>query len=75
MRKEEMVYIRCGIATNKVGSGCEDVYEYPKKDWDALTPEEKTALLDDFYDDHFGSYANSWRVAEDAEGNEISGDL
>ena len=75
MSNEKMIYIRCGIATNLHGSACEDVYEYPKKDWDALNDEEKTALLDDFYSDHFGSYARSWRLAEDDEGNEISGDL
>lgn len=37
--------------------------------------DEKTALLDDFLTDHRNGYADSWRVAEDADGNEISGDL
>lgn len=75
MTNQEIIYIRCSVRTNKQGSKCVDVYEYPKSDWDALSDDGKTSILNVFMTDHLSEYVDSWRVAEDANGNEISGDL
>lgn len=75
MSKEEMIYIRCGVALDLQGCSQEDVYEHPKAEWDVMTDEERSDLLDDYLIDHRNDHVDSWRSAEDKDGNDISGDL
>lgn len=75
MRKEEMIYIRCGVALDLQGCVQEDVYEYPKTEWDAMTDEQRSELLEEFALDHRNDHMDTWRTAEDKDGNDISGDL
>ena len=67
----EKVYIRCYVSTDKLGSECEEVYEYSKVDWDKLTSEERSELIEEFVQDHLMKNASDGGSVEDKDGNEI----
>lgn len=69
---DEVIIIRCSISTNKVGSKCEDDYEYPREFWDELDAEGKRDVLDAHLADHERNNSDKWAVALDADGKDLS---
>ena len=43
----ETVKIRVYISTNKVGSMCDDIVEFPKDEWEVMSEEERENVLQD----------------------------
>lgn len=43
-----MPIIEVGVSTDKVGSECIDHYEIEDNEWDAMSEDERNAVLDDY---------------------------
>lgn len=68
----EKVTIKMSVATNKVGSDCEDEFEIDKAQWDGWSLAEKSEFLEETYAEHRQNYVEGWVHAYDKDGNCLS---
>jgi hypothetical protein len=63
---ENTVRIRVGMSLSYIsGSQREDVVEYPRDEWEAMTPEQREAELDSIAESFVADYLDSWAQVEE----------
>ena len=65
---EDMIRINVGMSLSYIsGSDREDIVEYPRDEWEAMTPEQQQEALNKIAEDFVYGYLDSWAVVEDDE--------
>lgn len=63
---DDVVRIKTGVSMRSIhNSTREDVVEIPRSEWDAMTSEERQALLDDIADTTFSNEVDAWAVVDE----------
>jgi hypothetical protein len=63
---ENMIRIRVGMSVSYMsGSQREDVIEYPRDEWEAMTPEQREAELGNITESYVADYLDSWALVEE----------
>ena len=63
---ENTIRIRVGMSVSYMsGSDREDVMEYPRDEWEAMTPEQQKAELDNIAESFVADYLDSWAQVEE----------
>jgi len=62
----DVIRIKVGIAVSYIAnSKREYVEEIPRAEWDAMTPEQRDALLDELAESQVADYVESWAQVEE----------
>ena len=62
----DMIRIKVGMSVSYMsGSDREDVMEYPRDEWEAMTPEQQQAELDNIAESFVADYLDSWAQVEE----------